>query len=76
MSHKIAYGVGGLWFVIALVLWAVAVPATLSLSTLMWATAMVVGVIATALAVQRSGEQTRSIAGILYDTDHPGSTKS
>ncbi len=63
------------WLSIAVVAWFVAVPEWISLTNLSWLNAFVLGFFAILLAVQRAGRPSASIAGILYDTEHPGRSR-
>jgi hypothetical protein len=73
MSRNLTYGAAALvWLSITLVVWAVAVPQWLSLAGLAWLNTFVFALFTVLLAVQRTGRPSRSIAGILYDTEHPG----
>jgi hypothetical protein len=65
------YGLAAVLCVVFVLLRIWAVPSLLSGSTLGWGALLVLGGLVTLLLVQRWGEPTRSIAGILYDTDQP-----
>ena len=49
----------------------VAVPAWISLTNLIWLNVFAAGCGAILVAVERSSKPDRSMAGILYDTEHP-----
>lgn len=70
MSKNLTYGVLALgWLSITLVVWAVAVPQWLSLTGLAWLNTFVFTLFTILLAVRRTGRPSRSIAGVLYDTE-------
>lgn len=71
MNHTIAYLVGGVWLVLALVGWIAAVPTVLSTSTFLWANVATLSVVIALPALLRAGQPSRSMAAILYDTEHP-----
>lgn len=71
MERKTTYTVSGLWLVVALVVWMAAVPAAISTSTFVWMNALVFGGIFALGAIMRGGQTSRSIGGILYDTENP-----
>ena len=64
------------WFALAAVVWMVAVPSVLSAATLAWIAVLGFAGLAGLLIVQRWHEPTRSLAEMLYDTDHPAAGKS
>jgi len=72
-SKNFPYGtVGLIWLPIAVLAWFVGVPGWISLANLSWLNVLALGLCAALLAVQRAGLPSRSIARILYDTEHPG----
>lgn len=71
MGNKVTFGVAGLWIGLALLVWWFAVPSVLSTGTFVWTSVIALGGIATLFALMRTGQQTRSMGGILYDTEHP-----
>ena len=76
MSKRTTFGIIALaWFAVAAVLWMVAVPSVISSSTLAWIAVLGFGGLAGLIAVQRWHEPTRSLAEMLYDTDHPAARK-
>ena len=73
MPRNFPYGiVAVIWLPMAVFTWFVGVPGWISLANLGWTSALALGLYATLLVVQRDGLPSRSIAGILCDTEHPG----
>lgn len=63
------------WLALASVLWMVAVPSVFSAATLALIAVLGFGGLAGLVMVQRWHEPTRSMAEMLYDTDHPATGK-
>ena len=69
LTHLNNLTVGALWIALAVIGWFVLVPAVISAMTFAWLN----GVIAlgfAALFIKRRSQPVRSMAGILYDTEH------
>jgi hypothetical protein len=59
-----------IWLSIAILAWLVAVPQWISPVNLVWLSGFALVFCAILLAVQRAGQPSRSVAAILYDTEH------
>ena len=58
------------WITVAVVLWVAAVPSRISVSTFCWLNGAVLALAAAFVSAVQSAGPARSIAHILYDTDH------
>ena len=75
MPKNRLYGIAaGLWLSMALIAWFFAVPGQLSMANFGWINVLGLVLLTTLLAVRRSGKESRSIAGVLYDAEHPQRT--
>jgi hypothetical protein len=59
-----------IWMIVAVATWAATVPGWLSLTTFFWLNAAGFGLAAVVVAMIRSAAPTRSVAHVLYDTEH------
>jgi len=60
-----------IWAAVTVVAWAAFVPDRMSGATLGWMSAAVIALCVVAVSVVRAGRSPRSIAQLLYDTEHP-----
>lgn len=63
------------WMTIVVILWLAAVPSWVSPSTFFWLNAATMAIAAVFVTAVRSAGPTRSIAHVLYDTEHATSPR-
>lgn len=62
---------GASWISVAMAIWAVEVPAWMSVTTFGWVNAAALGAGTILVTAVRSARPTQSIAQVLYETEHP-----